>query len=98
MSLPLAFRRASQAEFGDAVEWYDNRRRGLGVDFASAVQRILDHITAHPDLYPEVFEDARAALIPGHPYCVYYREEPGQVLVLSVFHTSRDPSIWQQRL
>jgi hypothetical protein len=33
----------------------------------------------------------------GFPYCVYYREESSLVRVLSVFHTSRDPSIWQSR-
>ena len=36
-------------------------------------------------------------LVIGFPYCVYYREEPGRVLVLAVFHTSRDPTVWQSR-
>jgi toxin ParE1/3/4 len=63
----------------------------------AAVQRVLDQIAAQPDFYPQVYQDVREALVPGYPYCVYYREEPGQVVVLSVFHTARDPSIWQGR-
>ena len=70
---------------------------GLGAAFTAAVQRVLDQIAAQPDFYPQVYQDVREALVSGYPYCVYYREEPGQVVVLSVFHGSRDPSIWQGR-
>ena len=34
----------------------------------------------------------------GYPYCVYYRIEEDRVLVLAVFHTARDPAIWQNRV
>ncbi len=95
MSLPVVFRRAARAEFDDAADWYEQRRAGLGVAFAAAVQRVLDRIAAQPDFYAQVYQDVQEALVSGYPYCIYYREEPGQVVVLAVFHTSRDPSIWQ---
>jgi plasmid stabilization system protein ParE len=97
MSLPIVFRRAARTEFDDAADWYEQRRAGLGAAFAAAVQRVLGQIAAQPDFYPQVFQDVREALVPGYPYCIYYREEPGQVVVLSVFHTARDPSIWRGR-
>jgi toxin ParE1/3/4 len=97
MSLPISFRRAARAEFDDAADWYEQRKAGLGTAFVAAVQRILDRISAQPDFYPQVHRDVREALVSGYPYCVYYREEPNQVVVLSVFHTARNPSIWQRR-
>lgn len=97
MSLPIVFRRAARAEFDDAADWYEQRRAGFGTAFTAAVQRVLDQIAAQPDFYAQVYQDVREALVSGYPYCVYYRKEPGQVVVLSVFHTSRDPSIWQGR-
>ncbi len=97
MSLPIVFRRAARAEYDDVADWYDQRRAGLGVAFTAEVQRVLDQIAAQPDVYPQVYQDVREALVSGYPYCVYYREEPGQVVVMSVFHTARDPSIWQGR-
>jgi toxin ParE1/3/4 len=97
MSLPIVFRRAARAEFDAAADWYEGRRAGLGGRFTAAVQRVLDRIAGQPDFYPQVFGDVREALVAGFPYCVYYREEPGRVLVLAVFHTCRDPSIWQAR-
>jgi len=50
-----------------------------------------------PRLHREVFGDIRRAVVRGFPYCVYYREEPALIRVISVFHTSRDPKIWQSR-
>ncbi len=97
MRLPVVFRRAARVDFDDAADWYQQRRAGLGAAFTAAIQRILHQIAAQPDFYPQVYQDVREALVSGYPYCVYYREEPGQVVVLSVFHTSRNPSIWQGR-
>lgn len=98
MSLPLAFRRAARYEFDEASDWYEQRRTGRGALFTAAVQEVLDRIADQPRFYALAFEDAREAPVSGYPYCVYYREEPNQVLVLAVFHTSRDPSIWQSRV
>jgi toxin ParE1/3/4 len=64
---------------------------------SSAVEDVLNRVAAQPDLYAQVYRGVREALISGFPYCVYYREEAGQVFVLSVFHTARDPAVWQGR-
>jgi plasmid stabilization system protein ParE len=97
VSLPIVFRRAARAEFDDAADWYEQRRTGLGPAFTATVQRVLDRIAAQPDLFATVWADVREAPVGRFPYAVYYREEPSQLLVLSIFHTSRDPSIWKGR-
>ena len=98
MSLGLAFLRAARYEFDDAADWYEQRRAGLGDVFTTAVHQVLDRIVNQPRLYAQVFQDAREAPVADYPYCVYYREEADQILVLAVFHTSRDPSVWQGRV
>lgn len=97
MSLPLVFRRAARAEFDDAADWYEERRTGRGSLFTAAVRKVLDRIADQPQLYAQVFQDIREAPVTGYPYCIYYRGESGQQVVLAVFHTSRDPTIWQNR-
>jgi toxin ParE1/3/4 len=97
VSLPVVFRRAARAAFDDAADWYDQRQAGLGAAFTAAVQQVLNIAAAQPDFYPAVWGDVREALVPSYPYCVYFRAEPAQLLVLSVFHTARAPSIWQGR-
>jgi hypothetical protein len=70
---------------------------GRGAKFTAAVDVLIECIAGQPDRYPIVFNDVREAPVSGFPYCVYYQLLTGQVLILSVFHNSRDPSIWQKR-
>jgi toxin ParE1/3/4 len=97
VNLSIVFRPAARFEFDAAGDWYETRRSGLGSSFAAAVQAILDRISTQPDFYPTAWNDVREAMVSGFPYCVYYREEPARVVVLSIFHTARDPVIWQRR-
>ena len=87
----------AQAEFDEGYDFYEMRGVGLGEAFADAVGFVFDRIGAMPRQHRLVFGNIRRAVVRGYPYCVYYREEPSQVRVLSVFHTSRNPSIWQSR-
>jgi toxin ParE1/3/4 len=98
MTLPVVFRTVARVEFDEASDWYELRRAGRGKTFAAKVRQALDRIADQPKLYAEVFQDIREVPVSGYPYRVYYREEPTQVVVLAVFHTSRDPSIWQRRI
>ena len=97
MSLPVILLPEARQEFDDAYDWYENRRAGLGETFADQVQRVLDRIAVMPRLHATVLGDVRKAVVKQFPYCVFYREEASCVRVLSVFHTSRDPKVWQDR-
>jgi toxin ParE1/3/4 len=97
MSLPVVLRAEAEAEFDEAFDFYDGRRAGLGAEFTAEVQKVLDRIAANPLIHQEVFADIRKAVVRRFPYCVYYRPHTDRVEVIAVFHTSRDPSIWQGR-
>ncbi len=97
MSLRLVFRRASQLEFDQAARWYDGQRPGLGVEFVGEIQHILDTISEHPQQFPIADGDVRGALVPRFPFCVYFRVKSNRVVIIAVFHTSREPSVWQGR-
>lgn len=98
MSLPVVLDPEARAEFDEGYNFYESRRVGLGERFADAVQVVLNRIGQIPRMHAAVFGDVRRGVVRGFPYCVYYREEPALVRVLSVFHTSRDPSNWQGRV
>jgi plasmid stabilization system protein ParE len=87
----------AQAEFDEGYDFYEGRRSGLGERFADAVQVTLERIAELPQLHSVMFGNVRKAVLKGFPYSVYYRVETSQVRVLAVFHTSRDPNIWQSR-
>jgi toxin ParE1/3/4 len=97
VSLPPVFRPAAAAEYDEAVVWYEAQQPGLGAAFAAEVQAVLDTLAGQPDRYPVVARDIREAPVARFPYCVYYRVRPGRVVVLAVYHQSRDPGGWQAR-
>lgn len=97
MTLPVSFRAVAQAEYDEAVAWYDEALAGLGSDFESEVQAVLDEASATPDRYPLAEGDVREAPVRGFPYCVYYRVRSGKLIVVAVYHQSRDPSGWRGR-
>jgi plasmid stabilization system protein ParE len=97
VNLPVVLRDEAQAEFDAAFDYYEGQQAGLGVDFAARVQQVFNRIAANPRLHATVFADIRKALVSRFPYCVFYRSDATRVEVIAVFHTSRDPSIWQGR-
>ena len=97
MSLPLAVRAEARVEFDAAFDWYEQRSPGLGVRFAEAVQERRDELAANPKRYPLGYRDVREAQVDGFPYCLYYAIESNRVLIVSIFHTSRNPNIWKRR-
>ncbi len=97
MSLPVNFRRLAKGEYDAAIDWYDQARTGLGGDFEAEVQAVLDEASAAPDRYPFADGDVREAPVRGFPYCVYYRVRSSKLIVVAVYHQSRDPSGWQGR-
>lgn len=94
----LVFLPEARAEFDHGADWYEDRQTGLGVRFTLAVNAVLELVAKNPKMHAVVLDDARKAVVRGFPYCVYYRDDGGAVVVLSVFHTSRDPAEWQRRV
>src|SRR5438105_1978874 len=91
---------APEAEF-DVVEayvWYERRRAGLGEEFLSSVDAGIERIRRQPLIYPRVHEEYRRALIRRFPYAIFFEPAEAAITIYAVFHTSRDPEKWRERL
>jgi plasmid stabilization system protein ParE len=95
---PVVLRRAARADVDEAFDWYESQQSGLGTTFVMRVRATLEQIAERPHLYDLVLGDVRRAVVRGLPYTIFYRVEPSRIRVLAVFHTARDPRIWQSRL
>ncbi len=97
MSLPVTFHRAASAEFIEASAWYETKRIGLALEFMDEIERCVSLASKHPLQFAVVREDLRRVVANRFPYSVYFRAEQNRIVVLAVFHGSRDPAIWQAR-
>jgi plasmid stabilization system protein ParE len=98
MSLTVRFLPEARTEYDEAVDWYEAQRPGLGARFIAAVRTVLQSISSIPTLHQVVHADVRQAVVRRFPYVVLYREDGGELVIVAVFHTSRDPAIWQARV
>ena len=97
MTLKVVFRRAARAEFDAAALWYEERQAGLGAQFVSEINRVVELVSSHPGRFPAKHRDIRRAQARRFPYSVFFLPEADRVVVLAVFHARRDPAIWQSR-
>jgi plasmid stabilization system protein ParE len=97
MNRVITIRPEAEADLLEAFHWYEQRRFGLGQSLLLSVEAALTSIQEHPLLFPAVHRNVRRALIRRFPFGVYYLVEGENVVVLAIFHASRDPKGWQTR-
>jgi toxin ParE1/3/4 len=95
--LAVVLRDEAELEFDEAFDWYQNLGTKLGIKFVEEVQKTFDRISLNPLMHSIVFADVRKAVVRKFPYSVFYRSQDDRVEVLAVFHSSRNPEIWQAR-
>jgi len=49
-------------------------------------------------MHPVVHDNYRRGLVRRFPYAVFYEHAEATVTIYCVFHTSRNPDKWRQRL
>ncbi len=94
----IIFRPEAQLDLAEAYQWYEERDRGLGAEFIRAIEASLDQIKRHPEMYPVVHDNVRQAITRRFPFSVFYIILQETVHVVAVFHASRKPQNWKDRL
>jgi len=78
--------------------WYDLQKENLGSDFILEVDNTLQNIVENPRQFPRVKGKIRRAVLSRFPFGIYYFIKNDIINVFAVFHFSRNPSIWKQRM
>ena len=81
-----------------AARWYEEQQPGLGDRFSAQLAATFDRIRAFPTRFRCIDGPVRRALVRQLPHSVGFIAEPSRVVVLSVFHQHRDPTVWRERL
>ena len=85
--LPLA-----ENEIDDSIEFYESRSKGLGKQFMSYLQSYLKVLKTNPQLFEIKKEPGyRELTLVKFPFVIIYEIIENEVIVYSVFHTSRNP-------
>jgi plasmid stabilization system protein ParE len=97
MTHKILLRPESEADLLEAVTYYEENLKGLGTDFINSIETTLQSISHQPESFPIVYKNVRRALIKKFPFGIHYIIENNIIIVLAVFHFSRDPKNWKRR-
>lgn len=72
----------------------------LSLEFKAEVNKEIDYIGEYPEYYQVKYKELRQSLVARFPYSIFYlvEEEPKQVVVLGVLHTSRNPETVRKKI
>lgn len=83
----------AEIEYIEAFNWYQTQLEGLGDRFESCIEKRMIDIVNNPLIHPNKRYNCRECYIEDFPYVIIYKVYPKQetILIISVFHTSRNP-------
>ena len=94
----LTYLSIAETELGEAAEFYEQQEPGLGRVFLGAIRAAGERIRRDPQLWPYYDEPLRSYRVLPFPYRLLYREFPDRIQIVAVFHLSRRPRSWRDRL
>jgi toxin ParE1/3/4 len=80
----------------EACDWYESKRAGLGLEFFSSIESSFSIIQKTPFLFAIKIKNVRCAFVPHFPYGIFYFIDNDRIVVIAVFHLSRNPRLWKK--
>jgi len=97
MKRRLVLRRIAEREFDGSIAWYESKREGLGREFQTTIESYLKRIVHSPERFTKVRGEVRRAVVRRFPFVIHFLVEKQRIVILSVFHTSREPEQLKHR-
>ena len=94
----IVFHPEVEAEFVDAIAYYESCEASLGLDFAREIQATIQNAADYPVMWPKIEEQVRRCLVHRFPFGLLYSVEPNGIFILAVMNLHRDPDYWKYRL
>jgi plasmid stabilization system protein ParE len=92
MKRGFVLRRVAEKEFDDSIAYYEKERKGLGQEFRATIEQYFQRIADNPEWFPKIRgEVRRAVVLRRFPFAIHFLIEAERIVILSVFHTSREP-------
>jgi len=87
----------AQNDLNEALEYYFNIDIKLKDKFINDLDITFDKILKFPSLYPYETKTSQKVLMQKFPYIILYEKYKDIIMILAIFHTSRDNNILNNR-
>ncbi len=90
MIVRFSFR--AKEEFKNSAKFYESRVSGLGIRFKNEIDKHINFIRNNPKAAELKYDDIRVLVVKTFPFTIHYRIEKNLILILAIFHSSRNPN------
>ena len=89
----------AKSDLSEASKWYENQQKGLGKRFLNEMKEAFDIICKNPKGFQIRYDDYRIYFTKIFPYGIHYQyiADKNEIRIKAIFHTSRNPLIWERR-
>ena len=83
----------------ETFEWYELQSKELGLRYKTQAKKQINSLKKDPYLFSIKYNEIRCRKIEKFPFLIHYLININSKLitVFAVFHTSRNPEIWNTR-
>jgi toxin ParE1/3/4 len=95
---PAKVHSEADAELLEAMEWYDDKRFGLGLQLLEETRDAILAIRKNPNIGARYGDaDRRFYRLKRFPYVVYFEDMTDYVWIAAIAHERRRPGYWKRR-
>ena len=86
----------TEAELAEAMEWYEERREGLGAELLELARATFERILEAPHQLPSwgVDREYRRLVLERFPYSIIFTYDDAEVHIVAFAHARRKPGYW----
>jgi len=88
----------AEIDFDSSYEYFYDENPKVAETFFQRINISLKNIKRAPLSFPVVHKTLRKYTVIKFPFVIYYQVEEFVIKVIAIFHTSRDPKIWNERV
>ncbi|MEO8234570.1 MAG: type II toxin-antitoxin system RelE/ParE family toxin [Flavobacterium sp.] len=92
MAFKIQILKLAEIEIDNAIAFFENRRKGLGKNFLIYLKGYFKILETNPELF-QIKKQPYFRELPlvKFPFVIIYEIYNNEILIHSIFHTSRDP-------
>lgn len=93
-----AFHPDAQKELLSAIDYYEDCRSDLGLEFAKEVYSTIQRIINFPLAWSGFSKNTKRCLTNRFPFAVVYQIVGEEIIVIAIMQLNRKPGYWKNRI
>jgi toxin ParE1/3/4 len=88
----------AEIDFDNSYNYYFEERHKVADAFFKRINMSFEDIKQNPFAFPVAYKNIRKYVVKKFPFVIYYQIVNSTIKVIAIFHTSRNPEIWNERI